>query len=61
MPVGLIAPESLDPVKGIQLATGFAGVRKSGTDDLTLMALCEGSSTAAVFTRNALTQIVHAG
>ena len=53
MPVGLIAPESLDPVKGIQLATGFAGVRKSGTDDLTLMALCEGSSTAAVFTRNA--------
>ncbi|WP_242445439.1 bifunctional glutamate N-acetyltransferase/amino-acid acetyltransferase ArgJ [Chromatium okenii] len=41
------------PVAGVQLATGAAGIRYHGRDDLLVLALAPGSSAAAVFTRNA--------
>ncbi len=40
-------------IEGIRLAAGAAGIRSGGGDDLVLMELAEGSTTAAVFTRNA--------
>ena len=39
-------------VRGVQLSAGAAGIRYQGRDDLVLMALPEGSTTAAVFTQN---------
>jgi glutamate N-acetyltransferase/amino-acid N-acetyltransferase len=41
------------PVSGIRLATTAAGIRYKDREDLVLMELPEGSSTAAVFTKNA--------
>ena len=41
------------PVSGVRLAAGAAGIRYRDRDDLVLMELAEGSTTAAVFTRNA--------
>ncbi|HID45422.1 MAG TPA: bifunctional glutamate N-acetyltransferase/amino-acid acetyltransferase ArgJ [Chromatiaceae bacterium] len=41
------------PVAGIYLASAAAGIRYRDRDDLVLMALAEGSTAAAVFTRNA--------
>ena len=41
------------PVPGIRLAATAAGIRYRDRDDLVLMELAEGSTTAAVFTRNA--------
>ncbi len=52
MAVGLKAAKNLLPVAGIQLASCAAGVRYQGRDDLVLIALAEGSQTAAVFTQN---------
>lgn len=45
--------EGFFPIAGLQLATGAAGIRYQGRDDLLVLALAPGSSTAAVFTRNA--------
>jgi glutamate N-acetyltransferase/amino-acid N-acetyltransferase len=52
MAVGLKEPGLLYPVKGVSLATTAAGIRYQGRDDLLLISLCEGSTTAAVFTQN---------
>lgn len=52
MPVGLKEPSKLHPVSGVSLATTAAGIRYEGRDDLLLISLCEGSTTAAVFTQN---------
>ena len=52
MPVGLSQPSTLFPVKGVALATTAAGIRYQGRDDLVLITLPEGSTTAAVFTLN---------
>ena len=41
------------PVPGFQLGTACAGIKSPGRRDLVVMALPEGSSCAAVFTRNA--------
>ncbi|WP_456372835.1 bifunctional glutamate N-acetyltransferase/amino-acid acetyltransferase ArgJ [Thiolapillus sp.] len=41
------------PVSGVRLAAAAAGIRYQDRDDLVLMELAEGSSVAAVFTRNA--------
>lgn len=41
------------PVAGIRLATIGAGIRYQGRDDLLALELAPGSTTAAVFTRNA--------
>ncbi len=40
-------------IDGIRLATHAAGIKKPGRDDLVLIELEEGTSTAAVFTQNA--------
>jgi glutamate N-acetyltransferase / amino-acid N-acetyltransferase len=40
-------------VSGLSLGAAQAGIRKQGRDDLLLIRLAEGSTTAAVFTRNA--------
>ncbi len=40
------------PVAGVRLATGAAGLRYSGRDDVALIELCEGAVAAGVFTRN---------
>ena len=53
MAVGLEAPQSLTPVAGVRLAAVEAGIRYRDRRDLVLMELAEGSTAAAVFTRNA--------
>ena len=40
-------------VDGVRLGVAQAGIKYSDKDDLTLIELCEGSTTAAVFTQNA--------
>jgi len=40
------------PVPGIRLAVAAAGIRYKGRDDVCLIELARGASTAAVFTRN---------
>lgn len=45
--------EKIYPICGIQLASVYAGIRKKTQDDLTLIALSEKTTTAAIFTRNA--------
>ncbi|MEM7358562.1 MAG: bifunctional glutamate N-acetyltransferase/amino-acid acetyltransferase ArgJ [Pseudomonadota bacterium] len=52
MAVGLSAPEQLVDIDGIDIATTEAGIRYEGRDDMVLMALAPGSTTAAVFTQN---------
>ncbi len=53
MPVGLREPEALLPVDGIRLAATHAGIKADASrDDLVLIEIAEGSSLAAVFTRN---------
>ncbi|MDQ7016355.1 MAG: bifunctional glutamate N-acetyltransferase/amino-acid acetyltransferase ArgJ, partial [Gammaproteobacteria bacterium] len=47
-----VMPE-LHPVAGVRLASVACGIKKSGVDDLVLMELAKGSTTAAVFTQNA--------
>ncbi|MGM0563619.1 MAG: bifunctional glutamate N-acetyltransferase/amino-acid acetyltransferase ArgJ [Pseudomonadota bacterium] len=55
MAVNLSAPQAddLKPVDGLRLASVYAGIRKARRDDLVLLALDPGATTAAVFTRNA--------
>lgn len=52
MSVGLIEPDALLPIKGIRLASVAAGIKKNQNKDLVLIELAEGSSCAAVFTKN---------
>ena len=53
MAVGLKAPAALNPVKGIRLGATHSGIKQDNTDkDLVLIEMVEGSSIAAVFTRN---------
>ena len=52
MPVGLKAPESLLPIAGLSIGVAESNIRYSGRNDLVLMSLCEGTSTAAVYTKN---------
>ena len=40
-------------IPGVRLGVAQAGIKYEGRDDLTLIELAEGSSTAAVFTLNA--------
>lgn len=44
---------TLLPVEGVRLGTGSAGIKKPGKRDLVVIEIASGSSTAAVFTRNA--------
>ena len=53
MAVNLQFNQNLLPIAGVRLATLNAGIRYKGRDDLLLLELAEGSSCAAVFTRNA--------
>ncbi|WP_020560344.1 bifunctional glutamate N-acetyltransferase/amino-acid acetyltransferase ArgJ [Thiofilum flexile] len=53
MAVHLQVPEYLLPIKGIRLAAINAGIRYKNRDDMLLIEAAEGSSVAAVFTRNA--------
>ena len=46
------APEQLHPVPGVRLGVAMAGIRKADRRDLLLVELAEGTSVAAVFTRN---------
>jgi len=41
------------PVAGVRLATAAAGIRKPGRQDVLLVEVAEGATTAAMFTRNA--------
>ena len=54
MPVNLSAPDptALHPVKGLQLGTAMAGVRKANRRDLVLLSLDAGCAVAGVFTKN---------
>ncbi len=52
MAVGKSSLPFLHPVDGVRLATVSAGVRRPGEADVVVMALDEGSRTAAVFTQN---------
>ncbi len=52
MPVGLVEPDSLLPVKGIRMASMACGIKKNAKQDLVLFEIPEGSTTAAVFTLN---------
>ncbi len=45
-------PDQARPVPGVRLASAAAGIRYRERDDLCLIALPEGATTAAVFTRN---------
>ena len=40
-------------IPGLRLGVAQAGIKHEGRDDLTLIEIAEGSSTAAVFTLNA--------
>ncbi len=53
MAVGLQPAQSLRPIAGVRLASVAAGIKASGAADLVLIALDEGATAAAVFTRNA--------
>lgn len=54
MPVNLSAPtpESLLPVKGVELGYAEAHVRKPNRKDVLVMKLAEGTTVAGVFTKN---------
>jgi glutamate N-acetyltransferase/amino-acid N-acetyltransferase len=53
MAVGLKAPTTLHPVKGIRLSAAHSGIKQDSADkDLVLIEMAEGSSVAAVFTQN---------
>jgi glutamate N-acetyltransferase/amino-acid N-acetyltransferase len=53
MAVGLKAPATLHPVKGIRLSAAHSGIKQdSAVRDLVLVEIAEGSSVAAVFTQN---------
>lgn len=52
MAVNLPEPSSIDPVDGVRLGVAATGARYQNRDDLLLIELAEGSSTATTFTRN---------
>ena len=52
MPVGLKVPEKLLPVAGVNIGVAESNIRYAGRNDLVLMSLSEGTSTAAVYTKN---------
>ncbi len=53
MAVGLKAPTTLHPVKGIRLAATHSGIKNdTAVKDLTLIEISAGSSLAAVFTQS---------
>ena len=54
MPVNLTAPDpaSLHAVRGVEIGTAMAGVRKANRRDVTVVQLAEGASVAGVFTAN---------
>ena len=53
MAVGLKAPGNLHPIEGIRLAATYSGIKQdSRRKDLALVEIEDGSSVAAVFTRN---------
>ena len=43
----------IKPIKGVRLASAAAGIKYADRDDVVIMELAEGSTTAAVFTQNA--------
>ncbi len=43
----------LKAIPGVRLGTASAGIKKPGRRDITLIEVCDGANTAAVFTRNA--------
>jgi len=45
-------PAQLYPVRGVELGTAMAGVRKQGRRDVMVMRLAAGTRVAGVFTRN---------
>ena len=51
MPVSLKEPVQLKSVRGVRLGTGCAGLYKN-REDLTLIEIAPGSTSAAVFTKN---------
>lgn len=53
MAVGYRGLPELAPVAGIRVGTASAGIKKPGRRDLVLFELAEGTTTAAVFTKNA--------
>ncbi|MFT5132032.1 MAG: glutamate N-acetyltransferase/amino-acid N-acetyltransferase [Gammaproteobacteria bacterium] len=53
MPVLLKQPDCLLPIAGIRLAACSAGIYKYSRDDIVLIEMTEGSTCAAVFTKNA--------
>ena len=53
MPIGLSSPARLQPVSGIRLACSSAGIYSNGRADVMLIAMEEGSTASAVFTKNA--------
>ena len=52
MAVGLNPPAKLAAVQGIELGIAEAGIRYKNRPDLVVLALSEGSTCAAVFTKN---------
>ena len=52
MAVGLAYPVDIQPVPGIRIAAGYAGIRKKRQSDLVLIEAEQGSLFAATFTRN---------
>ncbi len=53
MAVGLKAPDNLLAVKGVRLAATHCGIKKDASaKDIVLLELAEGSSVAAIFTKN---------
>lgn len=53
MAVSLVAPEALTAIPGVRLGTAEAAVKKPGRPDVALFAFDEGTTLAAVYTRNA--------
>ena len=53
MAVNLEAARDLLPVAGVRLGVAQAGIKHAGRDDLLLMEAAAGSTSGAVFTRNA--------
>jgi glutamate N-acetyltransferase/amino-acid N-acetyltransferase len=52
MAVNLEPPSGLLPVKGVRLGAAEAAVKKPGRADVAVVALAQGTHTAAVFTKN---------
>lgn len=52
MPISLNSPTVLLPIKGIKLSTAATEIRYKGRDDVVLFELCQGVTSAAVFTTN---------